>query len=167
MVTRRGGAGRGAGARTQADDVGALFGSELTEGPCGVAARCWGREPDHGFGVRFSSLGAAAGLPPPPTPHLPSPPGSGRWSMGTTGTQPRSSSKRRRRNGARGQGLLEGVKTRRGEGGLRKEGPGLRKKAENNGTQTEARGAMGSSESRCVQVIEGQRGTIDYDGDSG
>lgn len=45
-------------------------------------------------------------------------------------------------------------------GARRKEGSDLRKMAENDGTQPEAQSAMGSSESRCVQVVEGRRGTI-------
>lgn len=126
---------------------------------CGAAARWWGREPGRECRTSCSSLGTAAGLLQPPTPQLPSPPGSGRWSMGITGTQPRSSSKRRRRNGARGQGLLEGVKTRCEEGGLDQGGSGWSKKAENNRTQTEPRAlwvAQKVGTSRWLKAREAQ-----------
>lgn len=95
MVTGRGGR-RGAGARSQEDDVflRPMFCVDGKEQACGPAAPCVGLEPRPNCGGDCPPLGAAAGLPPLPTQHLPSPPWYGRWSMGTMGTLPRSSSKR-------------------------------------------------------------------------
>lgn len=119
VVTRR-----GVGAQAREDDAPGRPTPSSQRRACGRAARSARREPRSRCGGGCSLPPAAAGLPRPPTPHLPSPRGSGRWSMGTTGTRPRSSSKRQRRNGARGLGFLQGFKTGCGEGGTGKEETG-------------------------------------------
>lgn len=53
-----------------------------------------------------------------------------------------------------------GFKAGCGEGGLGRKGPGPRKKAENNGSETEAQGTFGNSESTYFQEVEDLRGTI-------
>lgn len=81
------------------------------------------------------------------------------------GTQPRSSSKARRRKEARGLGFLEGFKIC-GEGGLRREEQGPRKKAGNNRTDTEAQGTFGGSASPYFKEVEGPE-RHNYNGNSG